>query len=105
VGAMGFSSYTFAEAIWSQELPCWIGSHIHAFEYSGGLPMLVTPDNPKSDASRPRLLTRKKTVGMRVSGATGCRKSCGSQGTAYRQGDERSPTTPRSTASPAVACR
>jgi transposase len=48
VAAMGFSSYTFAEATWSQDLPCWIGSHIRAFEYFEGLPMLVTPDNPKT---------------------------------------------------------
>src|ERR1700722_9083719 len=33
VAAMGFSSYTFAEATWSQELACWIGSHVRAFEY------------------------------------------------------------------------
>jgi len=52
VAAMGFSSYTFAEATWSQELPCWIGSHIRAFEYFGGLPRLVTPDNPKSGVSK-----------------------------------------------------
>ncbi len=44
VGALGVSSYTFAEATWSQELPCWIGSHIRALEYFGGLPMLVVPD-------------------------------------------------------------
>lgn len=48
VAALGFSSYTFAEATWSQELPCWIGSHIRAFEHLGGLPMLVVPDNPKT---------------------------------------------------------
>lgn len=48
VAAMGFSSYTFAEATWSQELPCWIGSHIRAFEYLNGLPRLVVPDNPKT---------------------------------------------------------
>ena len=41
VAAMGLSSYTFAEATWSQELPCWIGSHIRAFEYFGGLPKLL----------------------------------------------------------------
>ena len=52
VAAMGFSSYTFAEASWSQELPCWISSHIRAFEYFGGLPMLVTPDNPKAGVSK-----------------------------------------------------
>jgi transposase len=52
VAAMGFSSYTFAEATWSQELPCWIGSHIRAFEYFGGLPTLVTPDNTKTGVSK-----------------------------------------------------
>ena len=48
VAALGYSSYTFAEATWSQELPCWIASHIHAFEYFGGRPSIVTPDNLKS---------------------------------------------------------
>jgi transposase len=52
VAALGFSSYTFAEATWSQELPCWIGSHIRAFEYYGGLPRLVVPDNPKTGVTR-----------------------------------------------------
>jgi len=48
VAALGFSSYTFAEASWSQELPCWICSHIRAFEFFGGVPQLVVPDNPKT---------------------------------------------------------
>src|SRR5258708_37390120 len=57
VAAMGFSSYTFAEATWSQELPCWIGSHIRAFEYFGGLPKLVVqlglpPDNTKTGVTK-----------------------------------------------------
>jgi len=52
VAALGYSSYTFAEATWSQQLPCWIGSHVRAFEYFGGLPMLVTPDNPKTGVSK-----------------------------------------------------
>lgn len=52
VAALGFSSYTFAEATWSQELPCWIGSHIRAFEYYRGLPMLVVPDNPKTGVAK-----------------------------------------------------
>jgi transposase len=52
VAALGFSSYTFAEATWSQELPCWIGSHIRAFEYFGGLPKLVTPDNARTGVSK-----------------------------------------------------
>lgn len=52
VAAMGYSSYTFAEATWSQELPCWIASHIHAFEYLGGVPSILTPDNLKSGVQR-----------------------------------------------------
>ena len=52
VAAMGFSSYTFAEATWNQELPCWIGSHIRAFEYCGGLPRLVVPDNLKTGVTK-----------------------------------------------------
>jgi len=52
VASMGFSSYTFAEASWSQELACWIGSHIRAFEYFTGLPMLVVPDNTRTGVTR-----------------------------------------------------
>jgi transposase len=52
VAALGVSSYTFAEATWSQELPCWIGSHIRALEYFGGLPMLVVPDNLKAGVTK-----------------------------------------------------
>ncbi|HZU29003.1 MAG TPA: IS21 family transposase [Bryobacteraceae bacterium] len=52
VAVLGFSSYTFAEATWSQELSCWIGSHIRAFEYFGGLPMLVIPDNARTGVNK-----------------------------------------------------
>lgn len=52
VAVLGFSSYTFAEVTWSQQLPCWIGSHIHAFEYFSGLPMLVVPDNTRTGVTK-----------------------------------------------------
>src|SRR6202795_4758173 len=52
VAAMGFSSYTFAEASWSQELPCWIGSHVRALEYFAALPMLVVHHNLKTGATK-----------------------------------------------------
>lgn len=45
VGALGASNYTFAEATRSQSLPDWIGSHVRMFEYFGGVPKLVVPDN------------------------------------------------------------
>jgi len=33
VAVLGASSYTYAEATWSQELPEWIGSHVRCFEF------------------------------------------------------------------------
>ena len=49
VAVLGASSYTFAEATWTQMLPDWIGSHVRAFEFFGGCAELVIPD----DVSRP----------------------------------------------------
>ena len=52
VAAWGASSYTFAEATWSQGLADWIGSHVRAFEFGGGLTELVIPDNLRSGVTR-----------------------------------------------------
>ena len=48
VATLGASSYTYAEATWTQALPDWIGSHSRAFAYFGGVPRQVVPDNLKS---------------------------------------------------------
>ena len=48
VAVMGASNYTYAEATWSQQLPDWVGSHVRAFSYLGGVPELVVPDNLRS---------------------------------------------------------
>ena len=53
VATLGASNYTFAEATLSQELPCWIQSHIHAFEFFGGVTEILTPDNLRSAVTRP----------------------------------------------------
>lgn len=45
VAVMGASSYTYAEAQSSQAMPNWIGGHVRAFAYIGGLPQIVVPDN------------------------------------------------------------
>lgn len=52
VAVLGASSYTFAEATWSQSLPDWVGSHVRAFTFYGGLPEIVVPDNLKSAVSK-----------------------------------------------------
>ena len=48
VGALGASSYTYAEATLSQELPCWVGSHERMLDYFGGSPEIWVPDNLRS---------------------------------------------------------
>jgi len=52
VGVLGASNYTFAEATWSQTLSDWLGSHVRMFEFFGGCPELVIPDNLRSGVSR-----------------------------------------------------
>ena len=53
LGVLGASSYTYAEATWSQTLPDWIGSHVRMFRFFGGVPRLIVPDNLKSGVNRP----------------------------------------------------
>ncbi len=48
VGVLGASSYTYAEATWSQSLPDWIGSHQRMLRFFGGVPELLVPDNLKA---------------------------------------------------------
>lgn len=48
VAVLGASSYTYAEATWSQQLPDWIASHVRTFDYLGAVPALLVPDNLKS---------------------------------------------------------
>jgi transposase len=48
VAVMGASNYTYAEATWSQQLEDWIMSHVRCFEFLGGVPEMVIPDNLRS---------------------------------------------------------
>ncbi|SCB50976.1 Transposase [Rhizobium lusitanum] len=48
VAVLGASSFTYAEATWTQTLPDWIGSHVRMFHFFGGVPRLIVPDNLKS---------------------------------------------------------
>ena len=52
VAVLGASSYTYVEATWSQSLPDWIGAHVRAFTFFGGLPQIVVPDNLKSAVTK-----------------------------------------------------
>lgn len=52
VASLGASNYTYAEGTLSQTLPDWLGSHVRAFDYFGGVTALVVPDNLRSAVSR-----------------------------------------------------
>src|SRR5216684_138922 len=53
VAALGASSYTYAEARWSETLPDWIGAHVNAFDFLGGVPKATVPDNLKAGITKP----------------------------------------------------
>jgi transposase len=52
VAVLGASSYTYAEATPSQELPHWIAAHVHAFSFLGGASRLIVPDNLRAGVTR-----------------------------------------------------
>ena len=53
VAVLGASNYTYAEATRSQKLPDFVGSTVRAFEYFGGVPEIVVPDQLRSAVSGP----------------------------------------------------
>lgn len=52
VAVLGASNYTYAEATMSQQLEDWIGSHVRAFSFFGGVPEVVVPDNLRSAVTK-----------------------------------------------------
>jgi transposase len=52
VAVLGASSYTFAEATWTQSLSDWIGSHIRAFAFFRGAAAITVSDNLKSGITK-----------------------------------------------------
>ena len=52
VAVLGASSYTLAEATWTQTLTDWTASHVRAFEFFGGCLELVGLAAPKEPDQR-----------------------------------------------------
>jgi transposase len=48
VGVLGASNYTYSEATRSRSLRDWTASHVRMFEFWGGCPALLIPDNEKA---------------------------------------------------------
>lgn len=53
VMTLGASSYTYAEASLTQRLQDFVGSTIRAFEFDGGIPHVIVPDQLRSAVKRP----------------------------------------------------
>ncbi|MGH9827539.1 MAG: IS21 family transposase, partial [Blastocatellia bacterium] len=53
VAALGASSFTYAEAFWSENCESWCMGHANAFGYIGGVTDKIVPDNPRSVIDKP----------------------------------------------------
>ena len=49
---LGASSYTFAEAVWTQSLPDWIAAHVNMLAFIGGVPRQIVSDNLRAGITR-----------------------------------------------------
>ena len=61
VAVLGASSFSYAEATWTQSLSDWIAAHVRALEAIGGVPRLLVPDNPKVAIVKAVSTIRKST--------------------------------------------
>jgi transposase len=52
VAVLGASSYTYAEAFADEQTISWLTAHMRAFEFFGGVPKLLVPDNTKTGVTR-----------------------------------------------------
>lgn len=52
VAVLGASSYTYAEAVWSQSLPDWIAVHVAMLSFLGGAPRQIVSDNLRAGITR-----------------------------------------------------
>lgn len=52
IAVLGASNYTYVEPVLSEDLPTWIGCHVRAFAFFGGVSEIGVPDNLKSGVKR-----------------------------------------------------
>jgi transposase len=52
VATLSYSRHQYAELVFDQKGATWIGLHLRAFEYFGGVPRRVVPDNLKAAVKR-----------------------------------------------------
>lgn len=55
MGCLSFSRYVYAEFSFSQKSEDFLNSHVRMFNFFGGVPQVITPDNLKSAVSKTHL--------------------------------------------------
>jgi len=107
VATPGASSYTFAEAAWTQSLPDWIASHVRAFGFFGGVTVrIVSPSRQialQSPARCPAayvyMCERRTTDNLKAGVTKACfhdpaiNRTCGDMATHYDTALVRCPWT------------
>lgn len=48
VGVMSYSQYPYVEAFLNEKQEAWITAHVHMFQWFGGCPRIIVPDNCKT---------------------------------------------------------
>lgn len=51
VAVLGASNLTYVEAVLNEDLDAWVGCHVRALAYFGGVPEIAVPDNLKAGVS------------------------------------------------------
>jgi transposase len=52
LAVLGGTSLTYVEPVFSEDLPTWISCHVRAFEFFGGCPEVLVPDNLRSGVTK-----------------------------------------------------
>jgi transposase len=52
VACLPYSAMLYAEGFMDMKQPSWTSAHVHTFEYFGGVPAILVPDNTKTAVSR-----------------------------------------------------
>jgi len=63
VAALPYSGYSYVEAFISQNQEAWIGGHVNAYQFFGGVTRIVVPDNLKTSVDK---VTKSETILNRV---------------------------------------
>lgn len=65
VAVLPYSGYVFCRAYTDMRLEAWVSAHVAAFEFFGGVPQLVVPDNPATSTHRTRRGDAARAVNAR----------------------------------------